>query len=249
MTVRAKLNRLSLEMVGDPSWPEHVSIHRMPFKIAHATKTPLLFYGECPNNQYGGPVGTENTREMTQRWAAEFAGFLGIRAQDFIGLEGITERDMMDYMAPTDKELQEANVTAYFLGWFEPWDSRRNAEVALRSGMEYLYPGPMNWWKEENQDNFQTSIHDHAMYRKYAYGRLTAQISVDIRNGLISRDAALDIVMARDGLFPHEYLGESIEYICDYMGITFGRLLETLDTFTNWDLFSHVENNRPIIEE
>jgi hypothetical protein len=30
--VRAKLNRLGLELVGDISWPEHVSIFTTPFE-------------------------------------------------------------------------------------------------------------------------------------------------------------------------------------------------------------------------
>ena len=249
MTVRAKLNRLSLEMVGDPSWPEHVSIHRVPFKVACETRTPLIFYGECPNNQYGGPLGTENTKKMTQLWASEFAGFLGIRAQDFVGIDGITERDMLDYMAPTDQELKEAKVTAYFLGWFEEWDSHRNAIVAREHGMIYELPGQMNWWEHENEDNLQVAIHDHAMYRKYGYGRLTAQISVDIRDGLISRSEALKIVEERDGLFPHKYLGEDIVSICNHMGITVARLLEILDTFTNWELFCAVYKNSPVLRK
>ena len=52
-TVRAKLNLLALEMVGDISWPEHVSIFTTPFKIASCMGIPLIFYGESPQNQYG----------------------------------------------------------------------------------------------------------------------------------------------------------------------------------------------------
>lgn len=249
MTVRAKLNRLAFELIGDPSWPEHVSIHRVPFKIARETKTHLLFYGECPNNQYGGPLGTENTREMSQRWASEFAGFLGLRAQDIVGMEGIMERDMHDYMAPTDTELKEADVTAYFLGWFEPWNSHWNAKVASEHGMRFELPGPMNYWAHENQDNIQVAWHDHAMYRKYGYGRLAAQISVDIRDGLISREEALQIVRERDGLFPHFYLGVGAEESAGRMGMSLKQVMCTLDTFTNWELFDGVEGGRPILRE
>jgi hypothetical protein len=247
-SVRAKLNRLSLDMVGDPSWPEHVSIHRVPFRVARDMGVRTIFYGECPNNAYGGPPGTEAIRTMTQRWASEFGGFLGLRAEDFIGVEGITARDMADYVAPGDAELGDAGVTAYFLGAFSPWDSHRNARVAAEAGMEQVLPGPMNWWQHENLDNYQTAIHDFAMYRKFGYGRLVAQISVDIRSGLIKRDEALHIAEARDGLFPRHYLGEPIEAICGRMGVTVAGLIETLDRFTNWSLFSHVEDNRPILK-
>ena len=43
-SVRGKVCRLGLELVGDPCWPEHASIFSTPFRMAVALKTPLLFY-------------------------------------------------------------------------------------------------------------------------------------------------------------------------------------------------------------
>jgi N-acetyl sugar amidotransferase len=249
MTVRAALNRIAFDRVGDPSWPEHVSIHRTPFRFAQHLGTQAIFYGECPNDQYGGPPGTEDTFVMTQRWASEFAGFLGMRADDFIGIDGITERDMEDYKAPTDQELARSAITAYFLGWFEPWDSHRNAEVAKASGMGFASPGPMTWWEHENQDSYQVALHDAAMYRKFGYGRLAAQISVDIRAGKITREAAMEAVKARDGLFPDTYLGLPFKSICEHMGMTESQAVSTLDRFTNQTLFARSEGRRPILWE
>jgi hypothetical protein len=37
MTVRAKLNRLGLELVGDISHPEHMAIFTAPFQVARQT--------------------------------------------------------------------------------------------------------------------------------------------------------------------------------------------------------------------
>jgi hypothetical protein len=85
MTVRAKLNRLGLELVGDISWPEHAAIFSTPFRVAVETGHTLLMYGENPQDQYGGPLGTEEARTMTRRWVTEFGGFLGLRPSDFVG--------------------------------------------------------------------------------------------------------------------------------------------------------------------
>jgi hypothetical protein len=62
MTVRAKLNRLGLELVGDISWPEHAAIFSTPFHVARDTGHTLLMYGENPQDQYGGPLGSEAAR-------------------------------------------------------------------------------------------------------------------------------------------------------------------------------------------
>src|SRR5690606_530634 len=43
-TVRARLNRLGLTLVGDISWPEHVSIFTTPFRVARALGINLIFY-------------------------------------------------------------------------------------------------------------------------------------------------------------------------------------------------------------
>ena len=91
-TVRAKLNRMGFVLVGDVSWPEHVAIFTTPFRIASVLGISLIFYGESPQNQYGGPIGTEEANKLTRRWRSEFGGFLGLRPSDLVGQEGITER-------------------------------------------------------------------------------------------------------------------------------------------------------------
>lgn len=213
-TVRAKLNRLGLELVGDISWPEHVSIFTTPFRMAVDLGIPLIFYGECPQEAYGGPPGTEEAREMTQRWTQEFGGFLGLRPSDMVGQEGITEADMSDYLMPNVE-----NVAAYFLGQFYEWDSRRNWGRAVAAGMISILPTPRNWWPGENLDNAQTGLHDWGMFQKFGYGRATAQISVDIRYGRINRETALKEVERRESLYPSEYMSVRIEDILKPLGL------------------------------
>lgn len=233
MSVRAKLNRLALEMVGDCSWPEHVSIHRVPFRVAMETKTHALFYGESPTMTYGGPLGTEDIQTMSQRWASEFAGFLGLRASDFVGLEGITERDMADYMAPTDAELKSADVTAYFLGALEPWDSHRNARVAAKHGMKQELPSVANLWIHENLDSAQVAIHDRLMWHKFAYGRGCMQASIDVRNGVWSRSEAMAWVEKHDHLMPEVYAGVLMTEVLDRMGLKTTEFWAIAERFTN----------------
>ena len=212
MTVRAKLNRLGLEMVGDISWPEHAAIFSTPFNAALDLRIPLVFYGENPQDQYGGPIGSEEAMQLTMRWRSEFGGFLGLRPADFVGVEGITERDMEDYMVRAN---QAVPIEAHFLGQYLPWDSRRNAEVATSAGMRNFghAPSTANWWVHENLDNAQTGIHDLFMYLKYGFGRGCQQISVDVRNGVLQRRHALDWVESHDHLFPSVYAGVAFEEV------------------------------------
>jgi N-acetyl sugar amidotransferase len=237
MTVRAKLNRLGMEMVGDISWPEHVAIFTTPFNVAAAMNIPLIMYGENPQDQYGGPMGSERAAQMTARWRSEFGGFLGLRPSDMATMT--SKKSMRDYELSEDAEYAIGNrlIQAHFLGAYIPWDSHHNAEVAAEAGMIQVPPSIANWWPHENLDNAQTGIHDHQMYRKYGYGRGCAQISVDVRTGIISRERALEWVNRWDGAFPHKYMGIDKAEILSRIGMTEKRMWELLDQFTNKDLF------------
>jgi len=230
-SVRAKLNRLGITLVGDISWPEHVSIFTTPFRVAQALGIKLLFYGECPQTEYGGPLGTEEAKQLTRRWRSEFGGFLGLRPADMVGQDGITERDMQDYVLPEKDEAE-----AYFLGQFIPWDSERNARVAKEAGMRQELPSPANWWEAENLDNAQTGLHDYFGFLKYGYGRAAAQLSVDVRRGKLTRDEALNIAEGRDWRFPSVYAGVPVEEVLERIGLSRKQLSEIADRFTNWDI-------------
>jgi N-acetyl sugar amidotransferase len=233
--VRRKLNRLGLELVGDVSLPEHWSIFSTPFRVAADLGIPTLLYGECPQDAYGGPIGTEAAKTMTRRWTSEFGGYLGLRPMDMVGTEGITEADMLDYMLPSDEKLSK--VTAYWLGQFEPWDSHRNIIRSARAGMIQQLPCDANLWVGENLDSALTGLHDHAMYRKYGYGRGCAQISVEVRSGAIERGDALKWLRDADGLFPFVYAGVPLADVLKHLGMTQVALFAALDKHTNDDLF------------
>lgn len=242
--VRAKLNRFGLTQVGDISYPEHMAIFSIPFQVAQRYGIPLIFYGESPQREYGCPEGEEDNFILDQRWVHEFGGLLGMRASDCVGYDGITASDMLMYRIP-----EEVSAKAYFLGQFIPWDSHRNAREAVAAGMIQELPSQANWWPAENLDNAMTGIHDHQMWRKFGYGRLAAQLSVDIRNGLISRIEALDIVRERDGLFPWLYAGIGLPKVLQQIGLSEEQFFKALDDFTDWSLFIKVKDHRPILKE
>lgn len=255
-TVRTKLNRLGLELVGDISWPEHVAIFTTPFKIAVAMGIPLIFYGENPQNQYGGPLDSLDASTMTRRWVSEFGGFLGLRPQDMVGQDGITWRDMKDYMPPAAEDIEAIGVEAHFLGQYLPWDSNHNENEAINAGMtlleshdgEVMFPSRANFWLGENLDNAMTGLHDHMMYRKYGYGRGCAQASVDVRRGEIDRAEALEWVEKHDGLFPWSYMGVDHMEVLGRIGMADNELVQIMDKFTNIELFHGVHDRRPLLK-
>ena len=219
--IRAKLNRLALEMVGDISLPEHFTIFTVPFRVALQMSIPLVFYGENPLNSWGSPdADLQAEQRMTQKWVADYAGFLGMRPADFVGIEDITQHDMQAYCGPTDAQMNDAGIGVYFLGQFVPWDSRKNGEFAIKHGMDTMLPCEANWWDFENLDCAQTGLHCYFGYLKHDYGRACVQISEDIRRGRLTRSEGLIELDKREGIFPESYAGVSIDEVLNSMGMT-----------------------------
>lgn len=237
-SVRAKLNRIGLELVGDPSWPEHASIWAVPFRVACRIGVPLMMYGESPQEAYGGPQGSHEARQMTRRWTQELGGLNGIRPSDFVGRDGITEHDMHPYVMPSEQEIVDAGVEAHFLGqYIGPWDSHHNARIAADAGMQWCLPSKANWWPFENADGILVGVHDFFMLLKYGFGRATAQLSVDVRAGRIHREEALLLARERDGLFPIEYMGEPLDNVLTHIGMSRDQFMDCCNAFMNRDLF------------
>lgn len=235
--VRARLNYLGMTLVGDVSWPEHVAIFTTPLRMAVALGIPLVFYGENPQAAYGGPIGAQEARQMTQRWINEFGGFLGLRPSDMVGQMAISAHDMQDYFPPEDRLVRKVGVEMHFLGqYLGPWDSRRNADIAVDAGMITKLPSTSNWWNFENLDNAMTGLHDYMMHKKYGYGRACPQLSVDIRNGLITRDVALQELEHIGCRFPHHYMGVPIKDVIERLDMTLKELQNTVYKFTNKEI-------------
>lgn len=248
-TVRARLNRLGLEMVGDISWPEHVSIFTTPFRVAADMGIPLIFYGENPQNQYGGPLGSDEALTMTRRWRSEFGGFLGLRPADMATMT--SEASMRDYEMPDEEDIGKLQqpIEAHFLGQYFPWDSHENAKVAFDAGMHQSCPSTANWWRHENLDNAQTGLHDHLMYRKFGYGRGCAQLAVDVRAGRQTREFAMSWIREFDGLFPFTYAGVNAKTMLQRIDLSIGKLEPLLAKFTNKALFDGEKDLRPLLKE
>ena len=238
-TVRARMNYLGLTKVGDISWPEHIAIFTTPMRVAVAMGIPLVFYGENPQAAYGGPVGSQEAVQLTQRWVSEFGGLLGMRMTDVLSdFNGIGKKDIIEYSFPSEKDIKRVGCEAHFLGqYIGPWDGRKNAQIAVAHGFKYECPSSTSWWPFENLDNAMTGIHDYFMFLKYGYNRACPQLSVDIRTGYITREAAIPELNKREGHFPTRYAGVMLNDVLGHIGMKVDEFFKVSERFTNHDLF------------
>ena len=236
--VRAKLNKIGLEQVGDISWAEHVGIFTIPVRAAVQFGVPLIIWGENSQNEYGGPVAASTNNELNRRWLEEFGGLLGLRVSDLSESYGIRDRDLVPYTYPTDDELALIGVTGLFLGHYFPWDGFTNYFLAQAHGFKSfgkVIEGSVVDY--ENLDNHQTGIHDYFKFLKFGFGRATDLVSVSLRRRRITRNQGLELIKLHDGKYPWTYLDKPLESILDRINLTVFEFDAICDRFTNRELF------------
>ena len=236
--IRSKLNRIGLTEVGDISWPEHVGIFTIPVRAAVQFNVPLIIWGENSQNEYGGPAAAAENNILTRRWLEEFGGLLGLRVSDLSSTYEIEPKHLLPYQYPSDEELQRVGVTCLFLGHYIPWDGLSNALIAQANGFttfDQAVEGSMVNY--ENLDNHQTGIHDYFKFLKFGFARATDIACLHVRRGRITRQDALEIVIARDGKFPWTYLDKPLKDILDPLDLSVDQFIKICDRFTNKKIF------------
>lgn len=236
--IRRRINKFTLQTIGDISWPEHVTIFTVPVRIAVQHNIPLIVWGENPQHEYGGPAASTTKNVLDRRWLEEFGGLLGLRVSDLAGQVNIEKRDLIQYTYPSDAELAKVGVTGIFLGHYFPWDGYRNALYAQGYGFEtmpQMVEGALANY--ENLDNHQMGLHDYFKFLKYGFGRATDIACNHIRRGRLTRRDGLELVKRHDGKFPWTYLGKPIADILGEIDMPVEEFVEICDRWTNKKLF------------
>ena len=242
--VRARLNRIGLEEVGDISWPEHVGIFTIPVRVAMNFGVDTIIWGENSQNEYGGPEDSVDAFELDRRWLEEFGGLLGLRIKDLQESFGLSSSDLSLYQYPEAKELEESGIRGLFLGQFFEWNGLSNALLAKANGFQTPSSRIRGSLVDyENLDNHQAGIHDYFKYLKFGFGRATDIASNLIRRNVINREEALRIVQEVDGEYPSEYLGKELVDILKPLDISVSEFDQICDRFTNTQLFEKSENS------
>jgi N-acetyl sugar amidotransferase len=238
LNVRRRLNRLCLETVGDISWPEHVAIFTTPVRVAIDYEIPYIIWGECPQNEYGGP--NPGNRVLNRDWLEEFGGLLGLRVSDL----PFYPHELAPYQYP-----EVSGVIGIFMGYYFPWDGFQNAYVARKHGFKWSRtPVQASGFRYENLDNYQTGIHDFFKFLKFGFSRATDICSVHIRRGRMDREEGLRHVRVWDGNYPEAYLDADLYEILDPLGLEEKEFMEICEQFVNRSILTGPVDNLRTIE-
>ncbi len=233
----------ALVRFGSPAIPMHMALFAIPLTIAVRFEIPLVVWGENSALEYGGDEADRRELELTNRWLLQYGCTFGTTAADWVS-EELSRRDLAPYFRPTDEVLAKAGVRAVFLGCYFCWDPRRSYEVAAAHGFEADQRPRTGWYDYADIDDVFISIHHWLKWYKFGFTRVFDNLSLEIRNGRMSREEAIAILRQGGDQTPHQ----DIERFCEYVGITIEHFLEVIERFRNPDVWVK-RDGRWIIED
>src|SRR5215813_3633596 len=231
--VERKFMYQSLVRYGSTAIPMHMALFNIPLTIAHRFSIPLLVQGENSAFEYGGDYDASKGHRLDAQWLKKFGVMHGTTARDWVS-EDLTIKELTPYFGPTDQELEEKGILAVFLGHYFQWDPQTSLEVARVHGFQTRAEGPKTgYYDYADLDDDFISIHHYLKWYKFGFTRLFDNLSLEIRNGRITRDDAMRIVREVGDQTPHE----DIAKFCDFVGINKEHFFEVVEKFRNREVW------------
>ena len=211
-------------------------------RLAIAYQIPLIWWGENTALQLGdlnvmGKNGSDgnNLRKMYTLSGGDITWLIN---------NEIRTNDIIQYIYPSEKEMEAANLRITFLGYFwNDWSLIDNGNFSTLRGLEIRNEKP---WEIGDPlgitslDEDWVTLNQMIKYLKYGFGRITDYVNEDIRNGRMTRDEGILLNKKFDGTCSSKY----IESFSNYIGITVEQFWEQVDKSVNLELFKKIETGK-----
>lgn len=242
--VEKKMLLRALEREGQTGLPFHMAMFAGTLRLAVNYGIPLVVWGENAQLEYGGTADERQNRWLDRAWLSKHGCLSGTTAADWVG-DGLTLRDLFLLDLPTDEELARARIRSIFLGAYLRWDPVENFEVARRLGFQKSDTGPLlGYYDFADLDDELMIIHHHVKWLKFGMTRTFDNLSVEIRNGRMTRARAFEIVRAagEEKLPP-----ATVRRFCELVGIDEERFFAILERFRNRTIWKQDAGGRWVL--
>lgn len=229
---------------GSTGIPMHMAIFNIPLKIALKFEIPLVVWGENSALEYGTDEEVLKDSNLDSKWLKKFGVMNGTTAKDWISKD-LTEKELAPYFGPSDKELSQKKIKAIFLGNYFNWDVKKSLMIALKNGFKIRKEGPkVGYYNYADIDDDFISIHHYLKWYKFGFTRLFDNLSIEIRNGRLTREKALKILKEKGTQVPCD----DINKFCRLVDITVKDFYKIIEKFRNRNIWRKV-NGKWIIKD
>jgi N-acetyl sugar amidotransferase len=231
--VEARFMVKAFERFGSTAIPMHLAIFAMPLRIAVQFGIPLIVWGENSAVEYGRADSAHHGHRLDRAWLRTYGVTHGTSATDWVDDE-LSAKDLAGYFGPDPDALEGLGVRAVFLGHYFSWDPDASYRVAQAHGFQPSAAGARTGFYDyaDIDDDF-ISIHHWMKWYKFGFTRLFDNLSLEIRNGRMTRDVAIDIIRRSGDQTPIK----DIVRFCGFAGIATERFFAIAERFRNPDIW------------
>ena len=217
----------SLRDRGDFCWHCHTGVNAFPVRTALEKNISLIIWGES-STEYTNYYKTEQFHEIDEELFNRITN-LGISADDMlVRLDGdFQRRDLSPFEFPSQVEIASKGIRSFPLGNYIKWDTKSQVQL-IKDKLGWKgdsVEGVPEEYDYEKIECMMQGMRDYLKYRKRGYARATHLTSIDIRNGLLSREVAHSIVSNSENTKPY-----SLPLFLEIMGISEVELEEIIST-------------------
>jgi len=223
----------AFERFGSTAIPMHLALFNIPLTLAARLRIPLVIFGENPAFEYGASSDAHAGFRLDASWIHTYGVTHGTTAEDWLDTD-LSEKDLAGYFGPSPAELEEAGVRAIFLGYYLQWDPEEARRVADAHGFRAETTGPRTgFYNFADIDDDFISIHHWMKWYKFGFTRLFDNLSLEIRNGRLSRERAISIVRQIGEQRPRA----DIAKFCTFARYPEERFFATAERFRNREIW------------
>lgn len=234
------LMKISFYKYGNPFKSTELALFSSVPRYAIAYQIPLIWWGENSALQLGessvmGGSGSDgnNLRNMNTLSGGDISWILE---------ENFLEKDILQYLYPSELEFQKAGIRVVFLGYFwRDWSLIDNGNFSALRGLDVRDDKP--WEMGEYigvtaLDEDWTPWNQMLKYLKFGFGRTTDYVNEDLRRGRLTREEAIKLVELYDGKCANKY----IRSFCEFIGISVDEFWQHVDSsVVNDSLFEKID--------
>ena len=198
--------------------------------IADQFNIPLIIQGENMGLTMGislSGLGTDSNALKANETSTMSSGW-----QEYLELDGIDEKDL--YFFHYDrKKLEERGIRGIWLQYYlKEWSLHYNAEFSRKYGFKWrpndTDPNSIGTYNLYAQlDSDIVPVNQFLKSIKLGFGQCVDHACYDIRDGLLTRHEAIDLVKKYDGKCSEYY----IKKLCDYLEITLSEFWNVVEKF------------------
>ena len=229
----------ALKRFGATAVPMHMAIFNIPARVAVNFRIPLVVWGENSAFEYGGTEEQRTGFRLDAAWFRRFGVTHGTTANDWIS-GSLSRQDLTPYFGPGDSDLENAGVNAVFLGYYFQWDPEMTRAVAEANGFRVAAEARTGLYNYADIDDEFISIHHWLKWYKFGFTRLFDNLSLEIRNGRVSRSRAIEVIAETGDQTPRR----DIESFCRFVGIGIDEFFDIAETFRNHAIWKRDNNGR-----